>query len=94
MLSPRLSWIAGLAKAVTLQPDVIVLDLGLPVIDGWEVARRLKGNQATKTIPLVALTGHVTREARERALAAGIDEFCSKPCLPSDLIATIRRHLR
>jgi two-component system cell cycle response regulator DivK len=84
----------GIAKAVTLQPNVIVLDMGLPVIDGWEVARRLKGNHATKTIPVIALTGHVTNESRERALAAGVDEFCTKPCLPHDLVATIRRHLK
>jgi CheY-like chemotaxis protein len=84
---------AGLAKAMTVQPNVIVLDLGLPALDGWEVARRLKASQATATIPVVALTGHATAEARERALAAGVDEFCTKPFLPVDLIATIRRHL-
>jgi two-component system, cell cycle response regulator DivK len=83
----------GLAKSVTLQPDVIILDLGLPRMDGWEVARRLKANQATKTIPIVALTGHVTKEARATALAAGVDEFCTKPCPPADLVAVIRRHL-
>jgi two-component system cell cycle response regulator DivK len=84
----------GLAKAVTLQPNVIVLDLGLPLLDGWEVARRLKDSQPTKTIPLIALTGHVTKESRDRAVAAGVDEYCTKPCAPTDLVATIRRHLK
>jgi two-component system, cell cycle response regulator DivK len=84
----------GLAKAVTLQPNVIVLDLGLPVMDGWEVARRLKASQATRGIPVVALTGHVTKESRERALRAGVDEYCTKPCAPKDLVASIRRHLK
>ena len=84
----------GLAKAQSLQPSVIILDLGLPKMDGWEVAQRLKNTPATSAIPIVALTGHVTREARQRALTAGVNEFCTKPCLPPDLVATIRRHLK
>jgi CheY-like chemotaxis protein len=84
----------GLAKAESLRPSVIILDLGLPKMDGWEVAQRLKNAPATSAIPIVALTGHVTRESRQRALTAGVDEFCTKPCLPPDLIATIRRHLK
>jgi two-component system, cell cycle response regulator DivK len=84
----------GLAKAQALHPSVIILDLGLPKMDGWEVAQRLKSTPATSAIPIVALTGHVTREARQRALTAGVNEFCTKPCLPPDLVATIRRHLK
>jgi CheY-like chemotaxis protein len=84
----------GLAKAVKLQPSVIILDLGLPKMDGWEVAQRLKSTPATRAIAVVALTGHVTPEARQRALSAGVDEFCTKPCLPNDLVATIRRHMK
>jgi len=84
----------GLAKAQALHPSVIILDLGLPKMDGWEVAQRLKSTPATSGIPIVALTGHVTREARQRALTAGVNEFCTKPCLPPDLVATIRRHLK
>jgi two-component system cell cycle response regulator DivK len=84
----------GLAKATALEPNVIVLDLGLPKMDGWEVAHRLKSAPATSGIAVVALTGHVTAEARQRALTAGVDEFCTKPCLPADLVATIRRHLK
>jgi two-component system, cell cycle response regulator DivK len=82
----------GLAQAAALKPNVIILDLGMPKMDGWEVARQLKANGATRAIPIIALTGHVTSEARQRALDAGVNEFCTKPCLPSDLVATIRRH--
>ena len=84
----------GLEKAAALKPDVIVLDLSLPIMDGWEVARRLKSNQATKAIPVLALTGHALDGSRKKALAAGVDEYLTKPCLPADLAATIRRHLR
>ena len=84
----------GLAKATQLQPTVIILDLGLPKMDGWEVAKHLKSTPATSAIAVVALTGHVTAEARQRALTAGVDEFCTKPCLPADLVATIRRHMK
>jgi CheY-like chemotaxis protein len=84
----------GLAKATALEPSVIILDLGLPKMDGWEVAHRLKSAPATSGIAVVALTGHVTAEARQRAMTAGVDEFCTKPCLPADLVATIRRHLK
>ncbi|HUG52504.1 MAG TPA: response regulator [Vicinamibacteria bacterium] len=84
----------GLAKASTLKPDVVILDLGLPRLDGWEVANRLKSAPGTSGIPVLALTGHVTTEARQRALTAGVDEFIAKPCVPADLVSAIRRHLK
>jgi two-component system, cell cycle response regulator DivK len=84
----------GLKLAEALKPNVIVLDMGLPKMDGWEVANRLKSAPATSGIPVIALTGHVTREARQRAITAGVDEFIAKPCLPVDLVEAIRRHLR
>ena len=84
----------GLDKAQALKPDVIVLDLSLPVMDGWEVARRLKSNRVTKAIPVLALTGHALDGSRKKALAAGVDEYLTKPCLPADLAATIRRYLK
>lgn len=86
--------IEGLSKAESLKPNVVVLDMGLPKMDGWEVANRLKSGPATSGIPVIALTGHVTTEARQRALTAGVDDFIAKPCLPADLVAAIRRHLR
>jgi two-component system cell cycle response regulator DivK len=82
----------GLAKVTALRSDVVVLDLGLEKIDGWEVAKRIKSNPTTRLIPVIALTGHAT--ARQTALAAGVDEFCVEPCLPRDLVAAIRRHLK
>jgi two-component system, cell cycle response regulator DivK len=84
----------ALAKVAELSPDAVVLDLGLPKIDGWDVAKRIKSDPATNRIPVIALTGHATDNARSRALASGVDEFCVKPCLPPDLLAAIRRHLK
>jgi two-component system cell cycle response regulator DivK len=75
------------------KPAVIVLDLGLAGIDGWEVARRLKIDAGTRDIPIVALTGHDARESRMRALAAGVDACVTKPCFPEELLAAIRKYL-
>src|SRR3954469_6145340 len=84
----------GLTSAAGLRPDVIVLDLGMPVMDGWEGARRLKVDPVTRTIPVIALTGHVLGDSQRRAREAGVDEFLTKPCLPQDLAEAIKRHLR
>jgi CheY-like chemotaxis protein len=69
----------GCAMAAAEQPDVILMDLDLPVVDGWEAARRLKSDSATRQIPIIALTAHAMTGAREKALAAGCDEFDIKP---------------
>lgn len=79
--------------ARTLQPDVIVMDLALPVVDGWEATRRLKSDPQTKSIPVIALTGHVLRGAEVGIRRAGADMFVPKPCLPEDLAARIREIL-
>jgi CheY-like chemotaxis protein len=71
--------LSALALAGSVQPDVILLDLGMPEIDGWECARRLKQDPATATIPIIALTAHAMLGDRERALDAGCDEFDTKP---------------
>ena len=83
----------ALRQAANLKPDLIVLDLGMPIMDGWEVTRRLKANPVTRGIPIIALTGHVFPEARKRAKEAGVDEYLTKPCLPADLAAAVSRHL-
>jgi two-component system, cell cycle response regulator DivK len=83
----------SLTSAAGLRPDVIVLDLGMPGMDGWEVARRLKADAITRSIPILALTGHVLGDSRRRALEAGVEEFLTKPCLPQDLAEAIKRHL-
>jgi two-component system, cell cycle response regulator DivK len=84
----------GLTSAAGLRPDLIVLDLGMPGMDGWEVARRLKADVVTRSIPIIALTGHVLGDSQRRAREAGVEEFLAKPCLPQDLADAIKKHLR
>jgi CheY-like chemotaxis protein len=75
-------------------PDLILLDMSLPGIDGWEVTTQLKRNVKTKHIPIVALTGHALAGASEGAKRAGCDSFVTKPCLPDDLVVEVRRMLQ
>ncbi|PYR94883.1 MAG: response regulator [Acidobacteria bacterium] len=79
--------------AETLMPDIILMDLALPRMDGWEATRRLKGNDRTRHIPVVALTGHALAGHAEGARQAGCDAFVTKPCLPDALVAEIKRLL-
>ena len=69
----------GYIKARVELPDIILMDLDLPVVDGWELTRRLKNDSATRHIPVIALTAHAMAGSREQALAAGCDEFDTKP---------------
>lgn len=70
---------AAVTTTLAEQPDVVLMDLGLPVVDGWAATRTIKSDPRTATIPVIALTAHAMTEDRERALAAGCDEFDTKP---------------
>jgi two-component system, cell cycle response regulator DivK len=85
--------IEALQRAVDATPDIILMDLSLPVMDGWEATRRLKADQRTASIPVVALTGHALAGISEGAKKAGCDAFVTKPCLPEDLVKEIRKIL-
>jgi two-component system cell cycle response regulator DivK len=83
----------GCEMAASERPDLILMDLEMPVIDGWEATRRLKGNPQTRGIPIIALSAHALAGAREKALAAGCDEFDTKPIEFDRLVGTIQRLL-
>jgi CheY-like chemotaxis protein len=85
--------VEALRQAESLMPDVIVMDLSLPVMDGWEATRRLKRDPRTKKIPVVVLTGHALPEHAQAARDAGCDLVITKPCLPDQLMDAIRRIL-
>lgn len=70
---------AGIELAEREHPDLILMDLSLPVIDGWEATRRIKANQSVRDIPIIALTAHAMRGDAERALKCGCDDYLSKP---------------
>jgi two-component system cell cycle response regulator DivK len=80
----------GVAMATSEQPDLILMDLTLPDIDGWEATRRLKADPTTKDIPVVALTANAMEGDREKALAAGCDDFDTKPVELPRLLGKIR----
>lgn len=85
--------VEALARAADSAPDIILMDLSLPVMDGWEATRRLKANKMTAGIPVVALTGHALAGILEGAMNAGCDAFVTKPCLPEDLVKEIQKVL-
>jgi CheY-like chemotaxis protein len=83
----------AIQKATTVVPDVVVMDLSLPVLDGWEATRRLKGDSRTRHIPVLILTGHALDGHAQGAREAGCDGLLAKPCLPETLLETVRQLL-
>lgn len=84
----------GLRLARQELPDLILLDLSMPELDGWSVAKKLKADPATKAIPLVALTAHTLPGDRRKALSAGCDGYIAKPMKIATFIADIGKHLQ
>jgi len=83
----------AISHTASHSPDVVLMDLSLPVVDGWEATRRLKADHRTAHIPVVALTAHDGSGELQRATSAGCDWFVPKPCPPDALIAEVRRIL-
>ncbi len=83
----------GIDMAASESPDIILMDLSLPVIDGWEATRRVKSQDATKNIPIIGLTAHAMTDDRDRAINAGCDEYDTKPVELERLIGKMERLL-
>src|SRR3984957_5822469 len=83
----------GIDLARSERPDVILMDMSLPIIDGWEASRRLKADDATRGVPLIGLTAHAMSGDREKAIAAGCDDYDTKPVELDRLIGKIERLL-
>src|SRR3954462_5706169 len=82
-------------KAVAKQrPDLILMDIQIPIIDGYEATRRIKADPALRSIPIIAVTSHAMDGGEEKARAAGCDDFVAKPYSPRRLLDRIRHHLR
>lgn len=84
---------SAIALAKRERPAVILMDVTMPRMDGWEAARRLKADDDTRSIPLIMLTAHAFPEDRQRAAEVGAIAFLAKPVLPDDLVVEIRRVL-
>ena len=84
---------SGVEMARTEFPDLVLMDMSLPILDGWEATRRLKADERTSSIPIIALTAHALAAAHDRAKEVGCDAVVTKPCIPKDLEAEVRRQL-
>ena len=84
----------GVALAKSEKPDLILMDMSLPVIDGWEATRQVKADPATANIPVIALTAHAMDSDRQKAIAAGCDDFDTKPVELSRLLGKIEELLK
>jgi two-component system cell cycle response regulator DivK len=83
----------GVAAAETHKPDLILMDIQMPVLDGYEATRRIKANPALRDIPVIVVTSYALSGDEEKARAAGCDDYVAKPYSPRQLLAKIRQHL-
>ena len=83
----------GVAIATAEKPDLILMDMSLPIMDGWEATKKIKANPKTRSIPTIALTAHAMAGDREKALAAGCDDYDTKPIELKRLLAKIQNFL-
>src|SRR5437868_11954731 len=83
----------GIAKARSEKPDVILMDISIPIIDGWEATQVLKHDPATREIPIIALTAHALASDREKAMEVGCDGYLAKPCEPRQVVSEVARVL-
>jgi CheY-like chemotaxis protein len=93
-VSVALDGAQGLQMAAEMAPDLILMDMSLPVLDGWEASRRLKADPALRVIPILALTAHAMSDDRTKALEAGCDEYDTKPVEFSRLLEKMEAMLR
>jgi two-component system, cell cycle response regulator DivK len=85
--------VTGLRAALERQPDLVLTDIAMPRMDGINMVRRLREQECTRTIPVVAITGHVVADLPERAREAGCAEVVPKPCSPDDLVDIVNRYI-
>lgn len=85
--------VTGLRAALERQPDLVLTDIAMPRMDGINMVRRLREQECTRTIPVVAVTGHVVGDLPERARQAGCDEVVPKPCSPDALVLLVNRYI-
>ena len=83
----------GISKAKTEMPDLILMDISIPIIDGWEATQILKHDPATSHIPIIALTAHALASDREKAMEVGCAGYLAKPCEPRAVVAEVQRFL-
>jgi CheY-like chemotaxis protein len=83
----------GIAKARAEKPDLILMDISIPVIDGWEATQVLKRDPETRRIPIIALTAHALASDREKAMEVGCDSYLAKPCEPKAVVSEVEKFI-
>ena len=83
----------GIAKARSEKPDLILMDISIPIIDGWEATQVLKHDPSTKSIPIIALTAHALASDREKAMEVGCDSYLAKPCEPKAVVSEVEKFI-